>query len=564
MGPPTEVETAQLEALIQAVDDLRRRVAALEQRSLAPPVSAPDHTLGAPALATGDSTNILAALGRLLLGIAGAYLLRAITEATLLPQLAGTMAGLLYAMAWLVSAGRIASRNRLSVGVQALTSALIAGPLVWEAAVHFHSLPPAAAAAILALFIICGQIIAWRSNVDIVAGVAALAGSITALLLIVATLNPAPFATALVVAAAVIEYGAVRDRALGLRWIIAVASDFCAFLILYVATRPQGLPDGYAPISVQVVIGIPIALAVIYLASTVTRTLIRRLSIGGFEIGQVAVSIALAVGCGLRAGHGVGLAGALCLAAGLFGYVPALLAKSMPRRNFQAYAMFAILLISIGSLMSVPALIQTFFWLVLALAATAFGEHRRSNTFRMHGAFYFVMAAGASGLLVYSAQGMIGDSRQDWPPSVAAVFTISAAAIAYGLILRLRTFRLPAWTAPVSTAIMAALVCWGVAGFAAALLITTRWDAALVSTLRTSLVAAIAVTLAWFGRRRNLRELIWILYPWMIFGALRLVAEDFRQSRSMTLFLSLLLYGATLLALPRLLRRATPSRSDLS
>jgi hypothetical protein len=64
------------------------------------------------------------------------------------------------------------------------------------------------------------------------------------------------------------------------------------------------------------------------------------------------------------------------------------------------------------------------------------------------------------------------------------------------------------------------------------------------------------VALAWFGRRWNLSELIWVLVPWMIFGAVKLVADDFRQGRSVTLFLSLLVYGATLIALPRLLRRA--------
>jgi hypothetical protein len=50
----------------------------------------------------------------------------------------------------------------------------------------------------------------------------------------------------------------------------------------------------------------------------------------------------------------------------------------------------------------------------------------------------------------------------------------------------------------------------------------------------------------------------------MIFGSLKLLAEDFRQGRPVTLFLSLLLYGGTLVALPRLLRRAPPARLDLS
>src|SRR5258708_6410022 len=91
---PTEIEARQLEELIQSVDDLRRRVAALERQSMPEPESAPTpiEFVGAPA---NLSPGLLAALGRLLLGVAGAYLLRAITEANFLPQLAGTLAGLL-------------------------------------------------------------------------------------------------------------------------------------------------------------------------------------------------------------------------------------------------------------------------------------------------------------------------------------------------------------------------------------------------------------------------------------------------------------------------------------
>jgi len=561
MGSPVEARTGQLAELIQAVEDLQRRVAALEQRSAAGSLSgAQEGGFAAPEVAAVDSANILAALGRLLLGIAGAYLLRAITEATLLPQLAGAILGLVYAVVWLVSAGRVASRNRMSAGFQAFTAALVAGPLLWEATVRFHSLAPIGAAVALALFIICGQLVAWRAKADVVAGVAALAGSVTAIALIVATLNPAPFAIAILTAAAVIEFGAVRGRAVGLRWMIAAASDFCAFLILYVATRPQ-LPDGYAHMSLPVVISIPIALAGIYVASTVTRTLVRGARITGFEIAQAAISVALALGCGLGAAHGAGtvLTGAICLFTGLAAYAAVLLIKSSPRRNFHVYATFALLLVTVGSSISLPSLIETVLWSAFAVAATAFGESTRANTFRMHGAFFLCAAAWAAGVHTIS-RAMIGSDGSAWPPSAAALVALTATVIAYVLVLRLRTNGLPLWTPRVSAAILVAILCWGLAGIAAGALNSTRWDAQLVSTLRMGVIAAVAIALAWFGRRRNVNELIWILSPWMIFGALKLAAEDFRQSRPATLFLSLLLYGGTLIALPRLLRRSTSLR----
>jgi hypothetical protein len=104
----------------------------------------------------------------------------------------------------------------------------------------------------------------------------------------------------------------------------------------------------------------------------------------------------------------------------------------------------------------------------------------------------------------------------------------------------------------------------------AAGLFGAHWDVSLVSTLRTALIAAVALIFAWFGPRRNLGELIWILYPWMIFGALKLFAEDFRQGRPATLFVSLLLYGGALLVIPRLLHPETsasasaPERSSIA
>ncbi len=116
------------------------------------------------------------------------------------------------------------------------------------------------------------------------------------------------------------------------------------------------------------------------------------------------------------------------------------------------------------------------------------------------------------------------------------------------------------WTDRLPAAAIAALLCWSWAGIAVGALLHAGFSVPLADTLRTALVALVALALAWLGRRRNLTELIWILIPWMFFGAAKLVAEDFRRGQSATLFLSLLIYGATLIALPRLLRRSSTSQ----
>ena len=421
-GPPTEIEIS----TTRRVDAIGRRPAPASSRAGAPsatcaaPASVPP--LEFPGPPADLSTGLLAALGRVLLGIAGAYLLRAITEAALLPQLAGSLVGLLYAGAWLASAAGIRPANRLMATFHALTAALIAGPLLWESTVRFHSLSPKGAAAAIALFIVLGQVAAWRRDLSVIAGVASLAGSATALVLIIATLNPVPFTIALLVAVAAIEYGACRDRALSLRWIIALAVDFCAFLLLYLVTRPQGVPEGYAPIPIPTVITIQIALVVIYVVSTVIRTLRRKLPIAGFEIAQLAITISLVIGCGFQLAHGAGIfaIGAACLAAGVFSYFVAFASRSIPRRNFHAYATFAGLLVSIGSVLALTPLTEQSFGPSWRWPPPQFGEQTRRNTLRIHGALYLVAASFSSGLLAYSTERMISISTGAWSPLRAA------------------------------------------------------------------------------------------------------------------------------------------------
>src|SRR5579864_8704670 len=168
-GRPAAEEARQIEELMLTVEDLRRRVAALEQWSVETGASVrsalPSAPAGVPTRELPDvSSPLLAALGRLLLGIAGAYVLRAIAEAGILPPLAGTLIGLAYAGAWLVSSIRIPAANRISVAMHGITAACIVAPLLWEATARFHTLAPAGAAAALALFMVLGQTFSWQRD----------------------------------------------------------------------------------------------------------------------------------------------------------------------------------------------------------------------------------------------------------------------------------------------------------------------------------------------------------------------------------------------------------------
>ncbi len=559
-GPPATEESHQIEALTQAVEELRRRVAALEQlSSTAAPGANVATQIPAPSAPPTDlsdvSPGILAALGRLMLGVAGAYLLRAITEAGLLPQLAGTVLGLLYAAGWLVSSARISIGNRLLVGIHGITAACIFAPLMWEATVRFHSMPAAASALVLTLFMILGQAFAWQRGHSTLAGVMASAVSATAVALIIATLDPVPFAVALTIAAAMVEFGAWRGRALAWRWIIALACDFCLVLLLYLVTRRDGLPEGYGSISVAMVIALLIALAAIYVSSVALRTLTQGIAIGWFEVIEIAVAAALAIAGGLRISHGTGFVPILiaiaCLAFGAASYFAAF-GGLAAGRNFHAYASFALLLVLTGG--SLLAARGVLLWIALALLAAAFASRRPSTTLATHAAIYLITSAYVSGLWMYAAGALTrGPVLPGRGLNLTSLFCALAAILTYAIAPRAKTRTLD-WMRRVPRALIAAMLCWVVAGLISGAVLGAPVEPAWAPTVRTAVLSAVAIALAWFGSRRDLRELIWILFPWMLFGAIKLVSEDFQQGRPATLFLSLLVYGGTLIALPRLLK----------
>jgi hypothetical protein len=68
-------------------------------------------------------------------------------------------------------------------------------------------------------------------------------------------------------------------------------------------------------------------------------------------------------------------------------------------------------------------------------------------------------------------------------------------------------------------------------------------------------LATAALLLAWFGRFDRVQESTHLVYPVLVAGGLKLVAEDFRHSRPSTLFIALALYGTALIVAPRLIRQ---------
>jgi hypothetical protein len=172
-----------LEQLNERLRDLERRVSALEghQRKSAADAhaaagAAPQEPLppatfgGSPPVKT--PTGAATVLGKAVLGIAGAYLLRALAESGAIRKLPVLIAAIVYASLWIVWAVRTHATSRFASVTYGVTSALILAALLWESTVRFQVLPPIFAAVELVAFAVLALALAWPRNLQVIPSVA--------------------------------------------------------------------------------------------------------------------------------------------------------------------------------------------------------------------------------------------------------------------------------------------------------------------------------------------------------------------------------------------------------
>ena len=534
--------------VLDRVRELERRVAALENR----PETLPAIRAGAvPPELPSVPAGVIPILGKALLGLAGAYLLRAIAESGTAPRIVTVIAALLYAGAWLFSSIRTGT---LPAVVYTVTSALIFVPLLWETTVRFQVLSPAASALILVLFVIAGCALAWRSGRVAIARITTLAGAGTALALLIATHDLAPFTIALLAMALVVEYAACRDRLLGERWITALSTDVGLLVLTYIVTRPQGLPEGYRAIPAMLTVAIQMAALAIYLGSTSFRTLTRGLKISWFEAGQATAVFAISIVGALQVTQGAAAAalGGLCVLIGAGAYVTGF--AVLNRRTEHTYAVWGLTLLLAGGAILFSGMFLTAIWGGLAILAMFAGRRTGRIVLRAHACVYVIGAALVSGLLQYCYSASIDSGTTLASVAPAAILAACAAALCYAASGATPTIpvRIPA-------AIIAGLLCWIVLAFGSGTLASLGISAAGLPTLRTTLLCAAVIGMALAGSRWGRGELLWLQYPLMLLGAAKLLLEDFPSGRPAALALSLLSYGGALILLPRC-RLATQRR----
>ncbi|HUL75858.1 MAG TPA: hypothetical protein VL691_01235 [Vicinamibacteria bacterium] len=544
---------------------LEARVRQLEGRAAAPVADAPPREAARaarPAMATPQSTMTL--LGRTLLVLAGAYVARAMTDGRVLPAGVGVALGLAYAVFWQLRADREARAGRRESAVfHALASSLIAFPLLWEATVRFSLLGPRVACAALAGFFALGLGVAWRQGLTLGAWVTTGLTLVTVMALLVGTHDLVAVFAALLAISGGLEWLAYRERWLPLRWSAALLLDAVAFLLAVLVARPQGLPDGYVPLSLPVAAAALFALPALYVLSLAARTLRRGRPVTLFEVAQGTLAILLGFGGAFRvlAAHGARTAGlgalALLLGALCYGAAFAFAERRAGQgRNFYFYSTAGglLTLAGVSVVATGPALPCTLGG--LGLATALLGRRLGRMTLRVHAALYLTAGTVGTGLFAAGVRALAGQESMAlpslaWAAGVAAgggwaVLATDPRAPRSGWARGPQVLLAVLVVLALAHALHAAL--WVVAGDRMA------GDPGLAAVARTAVLAAVALGLALCARRGAWPELGWLVYPLVALGGVKLLLQDLREGRPATLVLSLALYGALLLLAPRLLK----------
>lgn len=571
-----------IDRLISRLDDLESRVAALERPAEPHQVTAaqPVATSASPA-ATGAkpaaipappthplaqisrSTNPMPVIGKVFLGIAGAYLLRALAESGSLPMWAVAGAAMLYAGAWLLAAARTVSPPIFAGASYATTAAVILPPMLWELTLRFKVMPPWAAATALLVFVALAAVLAWKQKLASVVVPPVAFSAVAGLALLVGTHDPFPFVTALLLMALIAEGAASTDRWPGLRPLVAIPVDLAVLALILIYTGSNGVPPEYKPLAEADLLKLFVALPVIYGVSVLARTLVLRRQIGVFETGQMTVALLL-TGFGiLRTTHNTAAIalGVFCLAAAAGCYWLAYSRFEGPafRRSYHVFSTWAIALALAGSLLCFPANANVFFLGAAAIAATLIGVRSARVALAFHGAAYLGAVAVISGALQYGFELSIGKPLQagGWLVWTAFVFTIICYALAWhsegtreqqwphsALRLALAAFAVFASLATVLTAFHIAFPGAGAARMAAG---------------RTLVICLLAILLGWSGSRFRRAELLWLAYAAIALCTLKLLLEDLRSGSAVTIAFSFFCYGMVWVLVPRFSRKSKAS-----
>jgi len=551
-----------LEQLAARVETLERRVKALEAlerpfvEASAPAAQSPASAgiaESAEEISLAHAGGLFSVLGKAMLGIAGAYVLRAVAESSSLPRLLIAAVAIVYALLWLVGAARVPVGAGLSSAIYAGTSALILAPMLWELTLSFKVMTAPVTAGVLCVFVMAGAALAWKRDLAPVFWVVNFAAAGSAVALSIATHELTPFIAALLLMALLAEYAAGRNHQMSVRPLAAAAADLAIWALIFIYSSPESTRTDYPAIGTMGLLLPGCLLFLIYGASIGMRTTLLKQEITVFETGQAMIAFLLAASSVLYFAPypGAVVLGAACLVCSAACYAAAFLlfSKTAARRNFHVYAAWAAGLLLAGSFLSMPPLWLTAFLGLAAIVATVSGDRL---TLRFHGMVFLLAAAVASGLLEYTLYALAGSQPASLAPGVCIASACALVCYAAGKHRAQEGWPrqlLHLATAALAVCALAGLLVHGLSHLVA-LRITP--EAHHLAFIRTLILCAAALALSFAGSRWRRLELTRISYATLGLVAAKLLFEDLRLGHLELIAASIFLFAIALIAVPRL------------
>ncbi|MGB7267637.1 MAG: hypothetical protein WBC92_19120 [Terracidiphilus sp.] len=550
-----------IDRLVERVEGLERRVDALEHPLAARwPHTAPEAGAApiAAALPIAPAGSLFPVLGRALLGIAGAYLLRAVEEASSLPKLVVAFAGIAYAFVWLVWAARTRGGTRFTCTIYACTSALILAPMLWELTLRFRILPAAIAAGVLCAFALAAIGLAWKRDLKPVLRVACTVAAGLALGLAIASHEMMPFIVALLMVTAACEFAPEFDCVPEVGALVALIADAAIWILIFVYFSPQNAHEDYPALGRAALLAPGVAMFVLFTASVIAKTVLCGQKIGIFETVQTTIAFLLAAVSLADFGpaNSTIILGAVCLVLSAASYAATFMvfARREERRNAAVFAAWSAALWLAGSWLCLPPLAMIVSLGAGAVAATFVGRRRSWPAFEFYGMIFLAAAAAASGLLSFLVGVLIGT-----PPGLPALSIWLAAVCAILCYAAAEPREGDGWAAQALHLGFAALAAGSVVallvqGLVALIALKVIPGAHHLAFVRTLTLCAAALALVFSGARWRRLELTRLGYAALALVAVKLVVEDLRHGHLAYIAGSIFLVALTLIAAPRVAR----------
>ena len=549
-----------LSRMIARLDELEQRVTALEHTSsplsLAPAVELTAAAAAAPGQAkpTIEGNRAFAVMGRAMLGIAGAYLLRAVAESDLIPK--STVAGvaIAYAITWLVWGARTRAGSWFPSSVYACTSSLILAPMLWELTMRFKVMSASTAAFAVALFASVAFVLVRKPHQVNLLRIANVAAGSLCLALAIATHVTLPFIGVLLLMVAFSEYAMIRERPSGARLLVAFAADLAVWIFVYIYSSPQSTRLDYPSVT-PFWLPLPgLALFLIFGASIFIKMIPLHGNITAFETLQVTIAFAIVTYSFLLFGPTGGvILGILCLALSVVVYVAVFkpIACMQEPFNTAVCASWSAALFLVGNWLFIPASWMPASMGLAAVAATVAGSRMRRLALEFHGALYLLIAAAASGLSGYVARMATGLPNEAPPWSIDLVS--GSAVICY---VAVNSYRGDLWQVKALHLVSACLAICGVSaltihGLATLISLVVHPATHHLAFIRTLTLCAVALALAFSGARWRRLELTRLGFAVLVLLAVKLVAEDLRHGHLGYTAAAICLVAVTLIAVPR-------------